>query len=338
MSYQEKERKTVPRLLRPGIVLRERYKIMDCVGQGGMGAVYRAADLRLDGRVCAIKEIRPNLDLPPEMLAQVQQQFHQEASVLARLDHPNLPKVSDYFTVGKREYLVMDYVAGQDLRQALEEEKRAGRFLDERRALAWADQLCTALSYLHDQTPPVLHRDIKPANVKETPGGLLKLVDFGLVKLMVSDDAHTITVLQGRGTVAYTPLEQYGSDSVHTDVRSDLYALGASLYHLLTGQPPPDAKQRFLHPDSLISPRALNPRISPATERAILAAIAMHPDDRPPTVAAFQHMLHETFLSDALTIIAPQRHEWRKTLAENSGLLVMVGILFVLAALLTLLL
>ena len=324
------------RLLRPGTVLRERYEILGCVGQGGMGAVYRATDLRLKGRVCAIKEIRYDPDLPPEALAQAQQQFHQEASVLACLDHPNLPKVSDYFTEGGREYLVMDFVAGRDLRQVLEEELRAGRMLDERRVLRWAEQLCDALSYLHNQDPPVLHRDIKPANIKETPGGLLKLVDFGLVKLLATDDARTITVLQGRGTVAYTPLEQYGGDTGHTDARSDIYALGATLYHLLTGQPPADAKQRFLHPESLIPPRELNPRISPTTERAILAAIAMHPDDRPPTVEAFRQMLHDISFSDALTSIVSPRQEWQEALQANRGLLILVGVLSVTALLLTL--
>jgi len=329
--------KKMARLLRPGTVLRDRYEILTCVGQGGMGAVYRAADLRLEGRICALKEIRPEPDLSPEALAQAQRQFHREASVLARLDHPNLPKVSDYFTEGGREYLVMDFVAGRDLRQLLEDERRAGRMLDEKRVLRWAEQLCDALTYLHSQDPPVLHRDIKPSNVKEAPGGLVKLVDFGLVKLLATDDARTVTVLQGRGTVAYTPLEQYGGDTGHTDVRSDIYALGATLYHLLTGRPPADAKQRFLRPDSLVPPRVLNPRISPATERAILAAIAMHPDDRPPTVEAFRQMLHDTSLADALAVIVPAGGEWQRALMENVGLLAFVAVLLLLAFLVTLL-
>lgn len=337
MAFQE-EKPPVTRLLTPGTILRERYEILACVGQGGMGAVYRATDLRLEGRICAIKEIRPDPDLSEEALAQAQRQFHQEASILARLDHPNLPKVSDYFTEGGREYLVMDFVAGWDLRQLLEERRHAGQMLEERQVLRWADQLCDALSYLHSQDPPVLHRDIKPANIKETPGGLIKLVDFGLVKLLATDDSRTITVLQGRGTVAYTPLEQYGGDTGHTDHRSDIYALGATLYHLLTGQPPADAKQRFLHPESLIPPRDLNPRVSPSTERAILSAIAMHPDNRPPSVEAFRQMLHSTSLSDTLAVIALPQNEWQRVLMENRGLLALVGALLLLASFLTLLL
>jgi len=325
----------VARLLAPGTVLRGRYKIIAPVGQGGMGAVYRAEDLRLEGRICAIKEVCPDPDATPEALAQSQEQFRREASTLARLDHPNLPKVSDTFTEGQREYLVMDFVGGRDLRHLMEEKRRRGEFLDEQQVLRWADQLCDALEYLHSQSPPVLHRDIKPANIKLTPGGLIKLVDFGLVKLLAADESRTITVLQGRGTVAYTPLEQYGGDTGHTDARSDIYSLGATLYHLLTNQPPPDAKQRFLNPDALVPPRAINPYISPATERAILTAIAMHPDQRPPSVAAFRDMLHAASLPPSLLPLVPARGEWHRAVVENRRLLVLAAAMLVLAILAT---
>ena len=146
-----RRRKSVARLLEPGTVLRRRYKIIAPVGQGGMGAVYRAEDLRLEGRICAVKEVRPDPDASPEALAQAQEQFHREASVLARLDHPNLPKVSDMFVEHRREYLVMDFVSGWDLRQLVEEKRRAGEFLSEDKVLKWVDQLCDALEYLHSQ-------------------------------------------------------------------------------------------------------------------------------------------------------------------------------------------
>jgi len=323
------------RLLVAGTVLHKRYKILSPVGQGGMGAVYRAADLRLEGRICAIKEVSPDPDASPEALAQAQEQFRREAFTLARLDHPNLPKVSDTFTTDQREYLVMDFVGGRDLRQLMEEERRLGKFLNERVVLRWAGQLCDALKYLHCQDPPVLHRDIKPANIKLTPGGLIKLVDFGLVKLLATDDARTITVLQGRGTVAYTPLEQYGGDTGHTDVRSDIYSLGATLYHLLTNQPPADAKRRFLNPDALAPPRAINSHVSPATERAILAAIAMHPSQRPATVAALRESLQNGTLPPALLALVPASGEWRRAVIENRGLLALTGLMFVLAILAT---
>ena len=279
--------------LSPGAILWSRYCIVQLVGRGGMGAIYQAEDLRLEGRLCAIKEVIPEPGASLERREQLQAQFYREATILARLDHPNLPKVSDYFTEGERDYLVMDFVPGHDLRELIEEARAKGEFLPEEQVLAWAEQLLDALEFLHNQEPPLLHRDIKPANIKLTPAGTIKLVDFGLVKLMTPNDESTITVLQGRGSVQYTPLEQYGGESGHTDVRSDIYAVGATLYHLLTGQPPVDAKQRFLRPDVLPAPRALNPSISPHVERAILYAMAMHPDDRPPGIAALRSALLE---------------------------------------------
>jgi len=280
--------------LTPGKILRSRYKVTELVGEGGMGAVYRAEDLLLEGRLCALKEVSPDLGADSQTMEQAREQFYREASILARLDHPNLPKVSDYFSEDEREYLVMDYVPGNDLRQMLEAQAAQGKFLPEHEVLKWADQLCSALEYLHSQDPPVLHRDIKPGNIKLTPAGAIKLVDFGLVKLMAPDDNRTITVLQGRGTVQYTPLEQYGGDTGHTDVRSDIYSLGGTLYHLLTGKPPLDAKQRFLQPGSMPLPRQLNPDISPRTERAIMHALAMHPDERPASAAEFRYVLFES--------------------------------------------
>jgi eukaryotic-like serine/threonine-protein kinase len=276
-----------------GTILRDRYVIVDLVGKGGMGAVYKAEDLRLRGRICAVKEVLPELIGAPGVDAegQAHDQFYREASTLARLDHPNLPKVSDFFSQDGREYLVMDFVPGQDLRQHVEEARRHDTFLDEETVLSWGVQLCDALIYLHTQDPPVLHRDIKPSNIKLAPRGVLKLVDFGLVKLLQPDESRTITVVQGRGTLAYTPLEQYGGDTGHTDVRTDIYSFGATLYHLLTGQPPADAKQRFLRPGSLRPPRDLNPRLSVQIEKAILVAMAQHPDDRPSSAEELRRLL-----------------------------------------------
>jgi eukaryotic-like serine/threonine-protein kinase len=265
-------------------ILRERYKITNIVGQGGMGSVYRAEDLRLPGRLCAIKAVEPDPNDSPALRQQAQTQFLQEASILAQLDHPNLPKVSDFFAENGRDYLVMDFVPGKDLRELLLEQ---GGPLEEKLVLQWATQIVDALAYLHRQDPPILHRDIKPANIKLTPDGRIKLVDFGLVKLMAPDDARTITVVQGRGTALYTPLEQYGGDGGHTDVRTDVFALGATFYHLLTNMPPPDAKARFLNPRMLQPPQALNVHISRQVSEAIMWAMEMHPDQRPKSVEAF---------------------------------------------------
>ncbi len=276
--------------LRTGQVLRQRYRIRDIIGQGGMGFVYLAEDLRLQGRLCAVKSVRHDPTLPPEALAELRAQFRREAQVLARLDHPNLPKVSDFFSEGTSDYLVMDYVPGQDLRVLLEAARQEGRFLPLEQVLEWARQLGDALTYLHSQQPPIVHRDIKPGNIKLTPDGRIKLVDFGLVKEMNTGDA-TITVIQGKGTALYTPLEQYGADSGHTDARSDIYAFAATLYHLLTNEPPPSARERFLRPRALRPPRQINPSLPLRVEEAILWGMRLHPDERPATVEAFLQAL-----------------------------------------------
>ncbi len=273
-----------------GEILRGRYRIHRIIGQGGMGCIYLADDLRLEGRQCALKEVEHDRTLPPEMLREAREQFLREATVLARLDHPNLPKVSDFFSIGSRDYLVMDFVPGKDLRTLMLEARQSEKFLPEEEVLDWASQLCDALTFLHRQDPPIVHRDIKPSNLKVTPSGLLKLVDFGLVKLLASGEV-TITILQGQGTALYTPLEQYGGDSGHTDVRSDIYAFGATLYHLLTNTAPPDARERFLDPNLLTPLRQINPELSARTERAIVWAMNLHPDERPESVERFRQAL-----------------------------------------------
>lgn len=277
--------------LKPDDILKERYRILQLIGQGGMGAVYQAEDMRLEGRLTAIKEILFDLNAPDKEQEENRRQFHREASVLARLDHPMLPKVSDFFVEGERDFLVMDYVPGRDLRYLIEESIRKGEFLTEEQVLGWADQIADALMYLHSQEPPVLHRDIKPANIKIMPSGMVKLVDFGLVKLLNGDESRTITVVQGRGSAHYTPLEQYGGDTGHTDVRSDIYAFGATLYHLVTNRPPAEARQRFLSPHVLSDPRKWNESISERTAKAIMWAISMHPDDRPKHVEELREAL-----------------------------------------------
>lgn len=280
----------MPTPIEPGIILRDRYKISRIIGQGGMGSIYLAEDIRLEGRQCALKEVQHESSLPEDTLQQARDQFLREAQILARLDHPNLPKVSDFFSDENREYLVMDFVPGEDLRTLMLEARRKKVFLAEREVLGWSVQLADALDYMHRQDPPILHRDIKPSNLKLTPSGLIKLVDFGLVKLLASEEM-TITILQGRGTALYTPLEQYGGDTGHTDVRSDIYAFGATLYHLLTSTAPVEARQRFLRPESLVPPRQINPDISVRTERTILWALNLHPDERPQNIEEFRQSL-----------------------------------------------
>ena len=276
--------------VQPGEELRGRYRIREQIGQGGMGSIHLAEDLRLEGRLCAIKEVEYDRGLPENILKEARGQFLREATVLARLDHPNLPKVSDFFSIGSRDYLVMDYVPGKDLRTLMLEARKRKHFISEENVLNWANQIADALAFLHDQQPPIIHRDIKPSNITLTPSGLVKLVDFGLVKVLAPDEV-TITVIQGQGTALYTPLEQYGGDGPHTDARTDVFALGATLYHLLTNEPPTEARNRFLDPSSLLPLRQINPDVSVRTERAILRAMSLHPDERPQSVEEFRQYL-----------------------------------------------
>jgi serine/threonine-protein kinase len=322
--------------LKNGEVLRNRYKIQERIGQGGMGSIYLADDIRLKGRQCALKEVEYDRALPEEIREEARDQFLREATILARLDHPNLPKVSDFFSNGPRDYLVMDYVPGNDLRALLMEARRKKFFLKESDVLSWADQIASALTFLHSQELPIVHRDIKPSNLKLMPHGLIKLVDFGLVKILAPEEV-TITIIQGQGTALYTPLEQYGGSDIHTDVRSDIYSFGATLYHLLTNEPPADARKRFLQPESLVPIRQINPAVSPRTERAILWAMSLHPDERPHTVNDFRQALLGYSETPTLPIAVRRSHPqsvWdyfrqapEATLAWSAAVLFLVSLL-----------
>jgi len=328
----------VPLALKEEEILRGRYKIRERIGQGGMGSIYLADDLRLAGRLCALKEVEYDRALPQKILDEAREQFLREATVLARLDHPNLPKVSDFFSNDLRDYLVMDYVPGKDLRELMLEARRNKTFLDERLVLGWASQLADALSYLHNLEPPIIHRDIKPSNLKITPNGLIKLVDFGLVKILAPDEV-TITIIQGQGTALYTPLEQYGGDDSHTDVRADIYSFGATLYHMLTNEPPADARKRFLLPESLPPLRQVNPALTARTERAVLWAMALHPDERPKSMEALGEVLFGTrdFPTGPLPRRFLQRSPWDFVFASPESTLVLAaGGLILLSLIITL--
>lgn len=260
-------------MLDTGAVLQDRYRIVSLLGKGGMGAVYRAWDLRLKVPV-ALKEMVPQPGLDAQTLAQLREQFEQEALTLARLNHPNLVRVTDFFDAGDNVYLVMDFVAGESLADYIAREGAQS----EAQVLTWARQLLDALEYCHSQD--VLHRDIKPQNIIINAQGQAVLVDFGLVKLWNPNDPRTQTVMRGLGTPEYAPPEQYDAGSGHTSPASDIYSLGATLYHSLTGQSPPTATMRVVNPGALVPIRQFVPSVSVNTEAVITKATALRPGAR----------------------------------------------------------
>jgi serine/threonine protein kinase len=261
--------------LQNGTILNSRYRILSVLGQGGFGAVYRAADMNLK-HPCAVKE---NLDTSPE----AQRQFEKEATTLANLSHPNLPRVLDHFLIsGQGQYLVMDFIEGEDLQNLVARNGPVSQY----QALDWIGQIASALNYLHGQHPPVIHRDIKPANIRVNPQGQAFLVDFGLVKIY---DPHLRTTVGARAvTPGYSPPEQYGRGN--TDVRTDVYALGATLYTLLTGQEPQESVQRIVS-DQLLPVHATNAQVQPGLGQTVGKAMHLQPSQRYSSVAAFESAL-----------------------------------------------
>ena len=262
--------------LEQGTLLNGRYRIVDILGQGGMGSVYRAMDENL-GMEVAVKE---NLFTTDEY----SRQFRLEAVILASLRHPNLPRVTDHFVFESQgQYLVMDYIEGEDLRQRME---RLGTIPEEDAILIGA-AIADALAHLHSRKPPVLHRDIKPGNVKITPDGRVFLVDFGLAKLV--QGSQTTTTGARAMTPGYSPPEQYGT--ARTDPRSDIYSLGATLYAALTGVIPEDGLARVMDNVQLTPIRKHNPKVSRRLANAIEKAMEAYPDDRYQLADDFRHAL-----------------------------------------------
>ena len=273
-------------VLEPGAVLQDRYRIVRQLGKGGMGAVYEAVDQRLDATV-ALKETF-SVD------ERLRRQFEQEARLLAQLHHPALPRVSDYFTEGNRAFLVMQFISGADLAEIISQQP--GPF-PRAVVIAWADQLLDALVYLHTRDRQIIHRDIKPHNLKLTSNGRIALLDFGLAKAESADVSTTVSSTSIFGyTRRYSPLEQIQNHG--TTPRSDIYALGATLYHLLTGVKPLDAVARAtalvnsksdpLRPADEIY-RAVGSEIAAILSRAM----ALNPEDRYASAHDFREALRK---------------------------------------------
>ena len=262
--------------LERGALLHKRYRIVEILGQGGMGSVYRAVDENL-GVDVAVKE---NLFTTDEYA----RQFRLEAVILANLRHTNLPRVTDHFVIGDQgQYLIMDFIDGEDLRQRME---RTGTISEEEAILIGA-AMCDALQYLHTRKPSIIHRDLKPGNVRITPDGHIYLVDFGLAKLVKGSQATTTGARAM--TPGYSPPEQYGT--ARTGPRTDIYSLGATLYATLTGIIPEDGLARAMDNVGLTPVRKRNPKVSRKLAAAIEKAMAVHPEERFQSADEFRQAL-----------------------------------------------
>ncbi len=262
--------------LTPGTILNNRYRILTVLGKGGFGAVYRAADMSLK-RPCAVKE---NLNISPE----ASRQFEKEATILANLSHPNLPMVLDHFLIKDQgQYLVMDFIEGEDLRSLVEQ----NGLLNQEKAVNIISQIAGALDYLHHQNPPVIHRDIKPSNIRVRPDGKAYLVDFGLVKAYTPNLRTTIGARAV--TPGYSPPEQYGVGT--TDTRTDIYALAATLYTLLTGFEPQESVQRVVQ-DQLLPLNTIEKGINANLSKVVTKAMSLQPGQRYDTILSFEKALN----------------------------------------------
>lgn len=267
-------------LLAPTTVLRGTnadYQILSLIGRGGMGAVYRAQRLA-DGTLWALKEMRPLPDTPPEEITENRRLFLQEAELMRSLSHPNVPVVADTFDYEGRPVLVMEYVPGQTLEARIRE---ANGPLLEQQVLAYGIQLTRVLHYLHTRTPSIIYRDLKPSNIIVTPDGVLKLIDFGVARTYKARKSKDTIAM---GSAGYAPPEQYGKGQ--TDARSDVYALGATLLHLLTNMPPIPLQTPA--PGSIIK---MNSSVDPETEQMIIKAMALDPRARYRSMTEFERAL-----------------------------------------------
>ena len=286
-------------MLAPETLLNDRYRIVGLVGQGGMGAVYEAVDERLRAPV-ALKQTL----VTGEAMARA---FEREAQLLAGLRHPALPRVIDHFVAAEGQFLVMEFIGGQDLAAALRER---GEPFPLPQVLAWADQLLDALDYLHGQSPPVIHRDIKPQNLKLAARGEVVLLDFGLAKGRAALPTRAAT--EGASLFGYTPqyapLEQV--QGAGTDARSDLYSLGATLYALVTGQPPADTLARATavlngRPDPLRPAHELSPAVPADLGGALAMAMALSADERFGSAAAMRNALRQSAAGAPAAAVGP---------------------------------
>lgn len=260
---------TTGRLL-ANITLKQRYHIIAPAGRGGMGAVYRAEDTQLGNRSVALKEMSQN-GLSPQEKKGAADAFRQEAIILARLNHPNLPSIFDHFEENGRWYLVMSFIEGETLADYFDQTKDGKLPLDE--VLQIGIQLCTVLGYLHNQQPAIIFRDLKPTNIMRTTDGHIYLIDFGIARHFKPDQARDTAYY---GSMGYAPPEQYGW--AQTTPRADIYSLGATLYQCISGHKPSSTPFRFPALQSLV------PTIPARLETLVTQMLELDVDKRPASV------------------------------------------------------
>jgi len=264
--------------LAAGTLLAERYKILRRLGGGGMGSVYLAEDQNLANRLVAVKEMI-EMFADEGARAKAIEDFKREAELLARLDHPAIPTIYQYFfdTARGRYYLVMKYIDGGDLCKRQEEN---GGKVDELTVAQWAFEICDVLDYIHSQNPPIIYRDLKPANLMLDTRNRVMLVDFGIARF-VAPSQKGVTAI---GTMGYAPPELFAGK---VEPASDIYSLGATVFHLLTGQDPQDKPLMIFDFTRNPKPRQINPAITVEMEQMICRAVEEKPEDRFTTARAF---------------------------------------------------
>lgn len=271
-------------MLVPDSVLQNRYRLVKELGHGGMGRVYEAIDQRLK-RTVALKEACVKTD-------DLKQGLEREARLLANLSHPLIPRVIDHFSEGDEHYLVMDFVPGDDLSKLLKRQKRPFTIAQ---VIYWADDLLDVLEYLHANIPPIIHRDIKPANIKLNAKGKAVLLDFGLAKGSAGEMSTVpIDITVPGYSLHYAPFEQI--QGAKTNSRSDLYALAATLYHLVTGKHPHDSLERATallnnEKDPLPPIQELTPKTPTWFASVLMQALRLKPTERPASASAMRARL-----------------------------------------------
>lgn len=260
-------------MLQIGELVDGKYKILNKVGQGGMSVVYLAMNEKAN-KQWAVKEVRKDGVKDFEI---VKQGLVAEIDILKRLNHPNLPSIIDVIDKEDSFIIIMDYIQGNSLNKALDEYGAQ----PQENVIAWAKQLCDVLGYLHTRTPAIIYRDMKPANVMLKPDGNVTLIDFGTAREYKEKNLADTTCL---GTVGYAAPEQFGGMG-QTDARTDIYCLGATLYHLVTGKNPCEP------PYELLPIRQINPGLSSGLERIIQKCTQRDPNDRYQSAAELMYAL-----------------------------------------------